>query len=131
MINTTYESKPFKLAIIIVVLYILCYAFRDTTDFVLSCINNMLPSHIETIQVIFPLGEHEKEYVIFASNGDKYVNQDSWIKGKHNSGVIQGYLLGKKHVAMHGKPFSCSAEVAGVRLSLPSMFPNIIKIDCD
>lgn len=131
MINKIYKSKLFKLLKIIVIFYIFIYTARDIKNSLVFEINSMFPHRIETINVIFPEGDKEENYIVWASNGDKYINRDSSINGKHNSGIIQGYLLGKKHVTPRGQSFQCIAEVVGVRMSLPSMFPNILKINCD
>jgi len=131
MINTTYESKPFKLAIIIVVLYILCHAFRDAWCITIHTLNDLTPNRLESFDINFFDKDPNNGYVILTKGGGQYSNRDSWINKKFNSGDINTYIADKIKKTRRGDTIHCDAEVSGYRIHLPTLYPNIIKIICD
>ena len=59
-------------------------------------------------------------YKVFTDQG-VFVNHDTWVYFKFNSGDIHGKLVPGR---------TCQAEVYGFRNRFLSMFPNIRRIEC-
>jgi hypothetical protein len=78
--------------------------------------------HINDAEII------NNKYMVFTRTG-VFINRDSLINYKFNSGDIYGYLY---DAHSSGKSMDCTALVNGYRVYWPiSLYPNIITIHCE